>query len=164
MGFLASKKRSTNLESKWVNSTFKPVAEGLLTQGQGGLAGYLEALMSGGGPAFQQYEDSTGYGGIFDEAMRGVTANTAAKGLLSSGAMIRAAQDRAAELKKQSFSNYLAQLLQGSQAGLSGGMNAGNTVANVGSQMKRTGGFSNFLDNLGKVGQTAGQLVSGFSG
>jgi len=163
MGFLKSKKVGNNFERQWASSTFKPVAQNLLTQGQGGLAQYLEALQTGGGSAFQQYEDSTGYGGIFDEAMRGVTANTAAKGLLNSGAMIRAAQDRAGELKKQSFTNYLAQLLQGSNASLSGGMQAGQTVLGA-NTYQRKGGFNDFLSSVGSLGAGVGSVVGGFGG
>lgn len=161
MGFLKSKQRSTNMEQKFVNDTFKPLATNLIGQGQGGLGDYFGALR-GDDAALDAYRESTGYENIFNEAMRGVTSNAAARGLLSSGATIRASQDRAAQLAQQNFQNYLAQLLQGSQTSLTGGMNAGNTVANVGAQNERAGGLGgivNAFKDIGSIGKSIGSML-----
>lgn len=163
MGFLKSKQRSTNMEQKFVNDTFKPVATGLTAQGQGGLASYLGSLTGDNNAGFEQYKNSTGYQNIFDEAMRGVSSNAAARGLLASGSTARALTDRAGQLGQQNFSQYLQQLLQGSKLGLEGGLQAGNLVADVGSQNKRVGGLINTLGDIGKVASGVGGVVGMFA-
>lgn len=164
MGFLKSKQRSTNMEQPFVNDTFKPVATNLLAQGQGGLSNYMNILNgTDNGAGFETYKDSTGYENIFNEAMRGVTGSAAARGLMASGSTARALQDRAGQLGKQNFSNYLQQILQGSQTSLQGGLNAGGVVADVGAQSKRTGGWKEILGNVGQVAQGVGQAASFFS-
>lgn len=164
MGFLKSKQRSTNMEQKFVNDTFKPVATNLLNQGQQGLGNYMGILNgTDNGAGFETYKNSTGYQNIFDEAMRGVSSNNAARGLLASGSTVRGLADRAGQLGQQNFSNYLQQILQGSQTGLQGGMNAGNIVANVGSQNERVGGWKQILGDVGKVAGAVGQVAGMFS-
>lgn len=164
MGFLKSKQRSTNMEQQFVNDTFKPAAQGLLGQGQQGLGTYMGALTgTDSGAGFEQYRNSTGYQNIFDEAMRGVTTNAAARGLMGSGSTARALQTRAGNLAQQNQGNYLSQLLQGSQLGIQGGLNAGNTVANVGAQNERVGGLVNTLGDIGKVAGSVGKVAALFS-
>lgn len=164
MGFLKSKQRSTNMEQKFVNDTFKPVATNLLNQGQGGLASYLGSLTgSDNGAGYEQYKNSTGYQNIFDEAMRGVSSNNAARGLLASGSTVRGLADRGGQLAQQNFGSYLQQLLQGSQVGLTGGMQAGQTVAGVGAQNERVGGWKQILGDVGKVAGAVGQVAGLFS-
>lgn len=161
MGFLKSKQRSTNMEQPWINSNFKPLAEGLMKQGQAGLGSYMGALDgSDNGAAYETYKDSTGYENIFNEAMRGVSSNAAAKGLLASGSTVRGLADRGGQLARQNFSNYLQQLLGGSKVGLEGGINAGNTVANVGAQSERTGGWRQILGDIGQVASTVGKVAA----
>ena len=166
MGFLKSKQRSTNMEQKFVNDTFKPVATNLLAQGQSGLNDYFASLTGSGTEGYDRYRQSAGYNNIFNEAMRGVTANAATRGLLSSGATLRATQDRAGELAQQQYENYLQQLLRGSQTGLQGGMTAGQTVANVGAQNERAGGLGgvvNAFKDVASIGKSIGQVASVFS-
>lgn len=158
MGFLKSKQRSTNMEQKFVNDTFKPVATNLLAQGQQGLGNYFGALTGSDPTAYEQFRNSTGYQNIFDEAMRGVTSNAASRGLLGSGATLRASQDRAGQLAQQQYQNYLQQLLQGSQTSLNTGMGAGQVVAGVGAQNERAGGLGGIVNAIGDVGKIAGGI------
>jgi hypothetical protein len=163
MGFLRSKQRSTNMEQKFVNDTFKPLTQNMLAQGQEGLGNYFDALTGSDLTGVQRFRDSAGYQNIFDEAMRGVTSNAAARGLLNSGAMVRTAQDRAGQLAQQSYENYLQRLLQGSQTGIQTGMNAGGIVAEVGAQNERAGGLGgivNAFKDIGSIGSSIGQFAS----
>lgn len=59
------------------------------------------------GNGFQQ---SPGYQWTQDEAMRGVMANASARGLVNSGATLRALQDRSANLANQEYGNYMNRL------------------------------------------------------
>lgn len=166
MGFLKSKQRSTNMEQKFVNDTFKPAATALTSQGQGGLAQYL-ATLSGDTDALRRFETASGYDDVFDESQRAVTGSAAARGLLNSGATVRALADRGAQLKRQSLAQYLQQLLQGSQVGLAGGQNAGNLVANVGAQNERAGGLGgivNAFKDIGSIGKSVASTVANIKG
>ena len=164
MGFLKSKQRSTNMEQKFVNDNLKPVATNLLAQGQGGLSSYFGTLTgSDGGAGLRQFEDASGYQDIFDESQRAVTGSNAARGLLASGSTVRGLADRGAQLKKQSLGDFLTRLLQGSQAGLQGGMNAANTVAEVGSQNERVGGWKQILGDVGQIAGAVGKVAGAFS-
>ena len=154
MGFLKSKKVGNNFERDWASSTFKPQAEQLSQAGQGGLQSLLAQLQgTDNGLGFQNYQQSTGYNNILNDAMRGVSGSAAARGLLNSGSTARALQTRASQLGQQSYGNYLQQLLGGSQAALGAGQNAANTVLGA-NTYTRQGGLNNFL-------QSAGQLASG---
>ena len=161
MGFLKSKVRSTNTQSDWLYDQYKPVAEGLLSQGQSGLGSYLGQLQgTDNGQGFRQFQQSTGYNNILGDAMRGVSGSAAARGLLNSGSTARALQTRAAQLGQQSYGNYLQQLLGGSQASLQGGFSAGQGVADMGAQNKRVGGLGGILNTVGQIGQAAGAFAS----
>lgn len=158
MGFLRARKAETNFERKWANQTFKPAAENLTAQGQQGLTNYLAALSGqDGGAGFNRFRQSTGYQNIFDEAMRGVTASAASRGMLSSNAALRARQDRAAQLAQQSFENYLASILRGSQIGIEGGQQAGRTVL-AANPIEYRGGLSQLLGSVGGLASGFGSL------
>jgi hypothetical protein len=165
MGFLKSKNKPTNLQYKWVTDTYKPAAESSMRAGQAGLNTFMGALTGeDDGAGLEQYKRSTGYGNIFNEAMRGVTSNRAAKGMLASGSLIRRSQDQAGQLAQQNFANWLGQILQGSQLNLNQGNNYANLVANVAAQRSQRGGFANALSNLQGVANLAssvGGLLSG---
>lgn len=158
MGILGggSKSKSWNDAAGWVNSTYQPVAQtGVNATNQLaallGLGGDQEAANAG----FQNFLGSTGYNTAVDEAMRGVTASGAARGLLNSGPTGKAYQDRASGLGQQYFTNYLGQL--GSVA--QGGLNAGQLVtqANQRSKSKESGGL---LGGLGALGQGIGGFAA----
>lgn len=85
--------------------------------------------------AFQNYLNSTGYNFVKDEAMGGLTNAFAGRGMLRSGAAGKAFQDRAANLGKTYFDNYLGHLEK--QAGL--GLGAGGLIGDAGQWSKGTG-------------------------
>ncbi len=159
MGFLKSKNKPTNLQYKWVMDTYKPAATQSMQAGQSGLNTYMGALTgSDMGAGLEAYKRSTGYENIFNEAMRGVTAGNASKGLLASGSLLRRTQDQAGELAKQNFANWLGQVLQGSQTNLTQGNNYANLVANVAAQRSQRGGFANAIGNLQGVANLASSI------
>lgn len=161
MGFLKSKNKPTNLQYKWVTDTYKPAAEQSMRAGQAGLNTYMGSLTgTDNGAGFEQYKRSTGYENIFNEAMRGATATGASRGLLASGSLIRNSQDRADQLARQNYANWLQQVLAGSQTNLNQGNNYANLVATVAGQRSQRGGFGNALSNLSKVGRIVGGLAA----
>lgn len=88
--------------------------------------------------AFSQFHADPGYQYSVNQAVQGVDRSAAARGLLTSGATIKAIQDRAGNLADQGYSNYFNRL-----AGVSGtgqtatagtataGANAANSEANT---------------------------------
>lgn len=82
----------------------------------------------GAGGGFGGFLDSIGYKFARDEAMRGVVNSAAGTGLLRSGAAVKAAQDRAANLAQQGAMSYYG--LLGQLAGQ--GQNAALGVASQG--------------------------------
>jgi hypothetical protein len=87
--------------------------------------------LNGAGPqtnAFSQFQADPGYQYTVDQAVHGVDRSAAARGLLTSGATIKAIQDRAANLADQGYSNYFNRI-----SGVAGtGQTATNNVANAG--------------------------------
>ena len=159
MGFLKSKNRPTNLQYKWVMDTYKPAATQSMQAGQRGLDTFVGALTgTDQGAGLEQYKRSTGYENIFNEAMRGVTANRAARGMLASGSLIRRSQDQAGQLAAQNFNNWLSQILQGSQTNLNQGNTYANLVANVAGQRQQVGGFANAISNLSGIANLASSI------
>lgn len=161
MGFLKSRRKPTNLQYRYITDTFRPIASQLAAQGSQGLGAYMNALTGeDGGAGFDNFKRSIGYQNIFGEAMRGVSGSAAARGLLQSGSTLRGLQTRAGQLAQGAYQNYLGNLLQGSQVGLQGGLGAGQLIADVGSQNRKTGGLTGFLGALGQIGQVAGGLAT----
>ncbi len=101
--------------------------------------------------AFQNYLDSTGYNFIKDEAMDGLTNAYAGRGILRSGAAGKAFQDRAANIGRTYFDNYLGHLQK--QSGL--GLGAGGLIGNAGQWSKGTGGTAGTGGIFGAIAQVA---------
>ncbi len=164
MSFLKGKPaESKNQAYPWLAQQFSAPAQALTSQGQQGLGNYFAMLNgSDGGAGFDTYKASTGYEDIFDEAMRGVTSNAASKGLLASGATLRATQDRAGQLAQQNFQNYLTQLLQGSQASLAGGGNLIGAITQGGQKSvgAQESAFKQIMDSVGSAASAAGQIAA----
>jgi hypothetical protein len=139
--------------------TYKPAATQSMQAGQRGLDTFVGALTgTDQGAGLEQYKRSTGYENIFNEAMRGVTANRAARGMLASGSLIRRSQDQAGQLAAQNFNNWLSQILQGSQTNLNQGNTYANLVANVAGQRQQVGGFANAISNLSGIANLASSI------
>jgi hypothetical protein len=58
----------------------------------------------------QPFQQTPGYQFTQDEAMRGVMANASARGLVNSGSVLRALQDRSANIADQTYGNYMNRL------------------------------------------------------
>jgi hypothetical protein len=158
MSFLTGKSESKNLAYPYIKDSFGGAATDLTRQGQSGLSQYLATLSgSDAGAGYNTYRNSTGYQNIFDEAMRGVSSNAAARGLMASGSTVRAMQDRAGQLGQQNFAQYLQQILQGSQVGLQSGNSLANTLAGAGQVSKSRGGL---LDSIAGLASGVGALTA----
>lgn len=154
MGFLRSKSESKNTAYPWLQQSFGGTAQNMVGQGQQGLTSVQNFLTGADTTGFDQYRDSTGYQNIFNEAMRGVTSNAAARGLLNSGAMVRTAQDRAGQLAQESYDNYLARLMGVSTAQMQSGQNLANIIAGAGGTSKSTGPV-----DIGGIGAGIGSIA-----
>jgi hypothetical protein len=105
------------------------------TQGQTALTGSADLLgLNGPGAAstaMGNFQQSPGYQWSFDQGMRAVDAGAAAKGLLHSGATLKAEQTFGTGLADQEFSNYYNRLFSlanlGENAAAKTGANAVQT-------------------------------------
>lgn len=84
-----------------------PTAAGQPGQGQGGQA------------AFQNYLDSAGYKTQLNSGIDALNSNAAARGMLKSGATLKATQRFGSGLGQQYFNNYIGQLMNTANMGLS---------------------------------------------
>lgn len=101
----------------------------------------IAALLGVGGDAtaannaFQGYNNSTGLNFQLQEGQKAVTTNAASRGLLNSGATLKALTKYGQNLGSTSFNNYLTQL-----GGLATrGLSAGAAIGGAGSQAGATG-------------------------
>jgi hypothetical protein len=155
MGFLRDK--SGNKSLPWLQNSFGQQSRDLVNQGQEGLGSYMGILTGkDGGAGYEAYKNSTGYQNIFDEAMRGVSGNAAARGLMASGSTVRGMQDRAGQLGQQNFGNYLQSLLQGSQAQSNLGLGLSGQIAGAGQFSQQGLGSA-----LGGIAQGVGTAAAG---
>lgn len=91
----------------------------------------LSALLSGGQgatDAFNQFKAGTGYQTTLNEALGSVNSNAYARGAGSSGATLKALQDRAGQVATGTFGQYAG--LLGNQQGV--GLSAASALAGVG--------------------------------
>lgn len=105
-------------------------------------------------PAFQNYLNSTGYQFQQNEGQRAITSSAAARGMLGSGATLKALQDRGQQTGASYFQRYLDNL-----SGISGqGLTAANGVAGVGTQYAGAVGANNqyAADATGNAALAAG--------
>jgi hypothetical protein len=154
MSFLTSKSKSENKAYPWLQGQ-QGMASQIISDANAG-NNEIFSFLQGNNPAgFEQYKRSSGYDNIFGEAMRGVTSNAAARGLLGSGATLRATQDRAGQLAQQQYANYLQQLMGVNQQRMQSGLNLGNMIAGAGTTQTQRGGL---LDAVGGVGAGLGAL------
>jgi hypothetical protein len=146
-----------------------------------GTAQIMADLSGASGPeaqaaAYQAFESSPGYQFARDEAMRGVLQNAAATGGLGGGNVLRALQDRAANLASTEYGNYYNRLadlagrgIQASQigAGLTGqqtGLGTGLTQTAMQGQAGQAGDLGRALANLYSTGGTQAANILGGAG
>lgn len=95
-----------------------------------------DLLGIGGDPAasqqaFNQYLGSTGYRTALDAGSQAITGNAAAKGMLNSGATLKALQQNGAGIGQQFTNNYLNQVGDVANRGYGAASNLAQTVTGV---------------------------------
>lgn len=103
--------------------------------------------------AFSNYQNSTGTQFQLGEGQKAVTTSNAAKGLLNSGATLKALTRYGQNLGSTTFNNYLSQLGGLQQAGLQ----AGGAIGGAGSQAGATGA-SAISSGYGNAAATTGSM------
>lgn len=148
------KSESGNKAFDYLKGAYSP----MVTGGTDAFGAYGNLLGLGGGEAnkeaYSNFLDNSGYSWIMDEAMRGVSNSAAGKYLLRSGSTAKALQDRAANIGKTFFENYLNRLSDQSRLGLG----AGGLIADAGQYSKGTG-----TSNSGGLGKAIGAGLALFS-
>ena len=150
---------------------------GMISGGTDAFGQYGNALGIGGNfagqkQAFDNYLNNSGYGYVLDQGMQGVTNSAAGKYLLRSGATAKALQDRALNIGKTFYENYLDRLSDMSRLGLGAGSlvsGAGQFSKGTGSTQGTQGSFGDLLslgialfsderlkDNIEPTGRTMG--------
>lgn len=140
--------QAAQLQANSTNAQMNLLAQ-MYNQGRDDMAPYRAAGQAGLGAyaanLSQPFQQTPGYQFAQNEAMRGVMANASARGLVNSGATLRALQDRAAGIASQGYGDYMNRL-----AALSG---IGQTAATQGAQ-----GAQNYgAQAAGVMGQGAAQ-------
>lgn len=135
MGLFSSakpgKSESGNKAYDYIKGAYSP-----MVQGGTDAFGYTNNLLGiGKEGGFQNYLDSAGYNFIKDEAMSGLTNSAAGQGMLRSGATAKALQDRAANIGRTYFDNYLNHVTDQSKLGLA----AGGLISGAGQYSKSKG-------------------------
>lgn len=95
--------------------------------------------------AFNNYLSSTGYQANLKSGTNAINSSAAARGLLNSGATLKATQRFGQELGSQYFNNYLGQVGNVANRGLSASSDLAHTVTGV------AGGQANVQQNLGNA-------------
>lgn len=145
MGFGSSKQSSENSSqqtSQSYNQAY-PFLQGALGD-QVGNAGkgsdVIASLLGLGGSedqsaAFNRFKDSSGYNFIQNEGVRGINANNASRGLLSSGSALKGISQYSSNLASNFLNSYLSNL-----TGLSNtGIQAGQVLSSAGSTANSQG-------------------------
>jgi hypothetical protein len=89
---------------------------------------------AGGGDAFQNYLNSTGYKFQLEEGQKAVTTNAATRGVLNSGATLKALTQYGQNLASTTFNNYLNQLGSLAGQGIQAGQLVGGAAQGAGTQ------------------------------
>lgn len=137
---------SENQAYDYLQNTFSP----LTSQASTG-ANALSALLSGDSSGFDAYKAATGFDATAEEGSRGITNNAAANGLLRSGSTAKGLQAYGDTIQNQFAQNYLSNLFNQANLGLS----AGNLISGAGQVSDSTGtssekpGIAGFLGKLG---------------
>jgi len=103
--------------------------------GQLGSALGVGGNFAGQQQAYDNFLNNSGYGYVMDQGMQGVTNSAAGNYLLRSGSTAKALQDRAMNIGKTYFENYLDHLGDMSKLGLG----AGGLISSAGQYSKGTG-------------------------
>lgn len=161
MGFLTGK-RAKNKAFQWLQSSFGPMAQQQARQGQE-LMGVAQGALGIGSPeafnaGLERFRSASGYQNILNSAMRGVTTSQAARGMLGSGATLRALQDRSADLADRTYQNYLSQVLGLGQTATGNAQSFAGLIGQAG----QVGPTQGALGGIGALGQGIGGFASLF--
>jgi hypothetical protein len=112
-----------------LRSTYSPGGQRAFSQAQNllGVGGGTPETMAASQGGFQNYLDSAGYRTQMKGGIDALNSNAAARGMLKSGATLKATQRFGSGLGQQYFNNYIGQLMGQAQMGQS----ADTTMANV---------------------------------
>jgi len=119
------------------------------------------------GRDFSEFFKSPGFQFRLDEGVKAVERSAASRGLLQSGAGIKAVQRFGEGLASSEFNNYFNQLFSLSEqgraatttvAGLGANAAAGQADAALGRQQARASGFLNVAQNIGGLASAGGIL------
>lgn len=129
--FGGSSSKTSNTASGYLDKTFAPQIQ----NGVGANTAAANLLGVGANPgaqdnAFNGYLNSTGYKFQLGQGMDAITQNAATRGLLNSGATLKAGEGYGQNLASNYFNNYLQQLSGLTQAGTQ----AGSLVGSAGQQ------------------------------
>lgn len=135
-----------------------PLATQYLPAGGRANAAQADLLGVGGDPtaasnAFDTYRNSTGYNFQLSEGQRAITSSNAAKGMLHSGATLKALTKYGQGLGGNAFQTYLSNLGGLAQSGLS----AGASIGGAGSQAGATGAGA-IANGYGAAADTKGAM------
>lgn len=147
-GGKTEKSQSGNTSYPWMQSTFGPGSGSAFNAGTSGIQGLLG--LGGGDPnAMQKYLNSSGYNFQLDSGSRAITGNMASRGLLNSGATLKAEQQYGQNLGSSYLDKYMGSLGDLSKLGLAGGALIGNAGQfSTGSAHESSGGLGKFLGSL----------------
>lgn len=140
--------------------TGSPVGKQYLPTGATANQAQADLLGIGGDPtraanAFQNYANSTGLQFQLQQGQNAITSSAAARGLLNSGATLKALTKYGQNLGSTTFNNYLSQL-----GGLSTqGLQAGQLIGGAGSQAGATGANA-IAQGYGKAADTQGSSIT----
>jgi hypothetical protein len=115
---------------------------------------------------YNAFRADPGYQYTVDQALRGVDAGAASKGILNSGATIKAEQDRAYNLADQQFNSYVNRLYGLAQFGQNSATNSATQGITTGTNMANTalqegGAQATIYGNMGAgISNTVNSLFS----
>lgn len=151
MGFLGGGSKQTSSQSN-VNNAMLTGKLGSTVDLAGNASNALSKFMGGDTSGFDAFKKALGFDWATKQGTNGIMGSAAARGLLRSGGTGKALMNYGNEQANQYGQNYLSQLLNMGQLGVS----AGNTLASAGqtsqSTQKSKGGLGGFLGSaLGAV-------------
>lgn len=103
-----------------LKTTYSPGGQQAFSQAQNllGVGNGTPEEMAASQGSFQNYLDSSGYRTQLNSGIDALNSNAAAKGMLKSGATLKATQRFGSGLGQQYFNNYIGQLMQQSNMGM----------------------------------------------
>ena len=140
-----------------LSTAFNPVIQ------QGNAAGSsLAALLGLGGntagqtEAFNNWKNTAGYQSVLDEGNRNILGSAASRGIMNSGATLKALSDYGQKTAGSFFDQYVQRLLQMQQGGLAGG----NLLANAGQWSTGQSNSTSTSSTSNGIGSTLGAAFS----